>query len=320
MSKDKVSKKPFEIDKIKGGLYKDDTIDKKNILYESVIETQDPSTGEVTAKSTQQVTKKPRTPDFIQMYTKGMVGLFDVNVSKDQMRVLFSILHKYVLPADNRIMMNKEIKDEISLELNITSNTINHALGALHKEQVLLKKGRGSYFLNPFIFGKGKFDDIAKLRYEVKHEYDFEKGEMRIERKRTADYIDHSKNENGYHVKDANEEITNENGIPHLKQEVEVEDKMIDPDEFYIDEELQALKELEDENKKSQALKYSGENDRRNKDEAITVDASPVYNNSDLEKMKIKLELERLEVEKIDKMNKQLEMQLELERIKQQNK
>jgi hypothetical protein len=143
---------------------------------------------------------------------------------------------------------------------------------------------------------------------------------MRIERKRTADYIDHSKNENGYHVKDANEEITNENGIPHLKQEVEVEDKMIDPDEFYIDEELQALKELEDENKKSQALKYSGENDRRNKDEAITVDASPVYNNSDLEKMKIKLELERLEVEKIDKMNKQLEMQLELERIKQQNK
>lgn len=52
----------------------------------------------------------------------------------------------------------------------------------LHKQKFLIRKNRGVYILNPYIFGKGNWGDIYNLRKELELDIIFKEGEIEITR------------------------------------------------------------------------------------------------------------------------------------------
>lgn len=82
--------------------------------------------------------------------------------------VLYQLLNyaKYANDSEPMtIYVNSKIKQEIIQHTNITSiQTIDNALTVLVKNQILFRIYRGTYRLNPYIFGKGDWRDIYELR------------------------------------------------------------------------------------------------------------------------------------------------------------
>lgn len=72
------------------------------------------------------------------------------------------------IPEANVITNNQAFKDKIRQEGgDMTNATIDKAIHILYKEGMLLRRCKGSYFLNPDYFFKGTLSDRAKLQYCV---------------------------------------------------------------------------------------------------------------------------------------------------------
>jgi DNA-binding GntR family transcriptional regulator len=64
------------------------------------------------------------------------------------------------------------VKEEIAKELNLKVVTINKAISILSEKNILLRKARGCYLMNPFFFGRGKWENIKKIRMELEYDTD----------------------------------------------------------------------------------------------------------------------------------------------------
>ena len=63
------------------------------------------------------------------------------------------------------VYLERLTKKEICAELGWTCvNTLDRTLAKLVKAQILFRVARGMYRMNPYMFGKGSEQDIAKLR------------------------------------------------------------------------------------------------------------------------------------------------------------
>lgn len=67
----------------------------------------------------------------------------------------------------NRIKINSDLKRQIAKNLGKTTNTINQYITALNKNNILIRYGCGTYYLNPYLYGKGKWKDIVFLREKL---------------------------------------------------------------------------------------------------------------------------------------------------------
>ena len=68
----------------------------------------------------------------------------------------------------NRVVVNKQIKDEIVFKTKLADSTVKNALTSLVKKNIVFKddKYKGVYYLNPQYFFKGKVTDRTKC---IKH-------------------------------------------------------------------------------------------------------------------------------------------------------
>lgn len=116
-------------------------------------------------------------PAYVELYVDGILRL--PRLSKDQYALLFTLLQRaYKADAiDNLgmcIVMTPLVKADISKSLGFThKQTIDNLLSHLVSMHYLYKYGCGIFRINPYIFGKGKMEDIIKLR-KVVHDPMFE--------------------------------------------------------------------------------------------------------------------------------------------------
>lgn len=101
-----------------------------------------------------------------------------------------------------QVCLSAGIKRIISKELGLKNNrSINNALSDLVKGKILYRIETGVYNFNPYLFGKGDWQDIARLRLDIN--YDDIKGKTfktNIEYKTNNDeqmYIDFFFNQEG---------------------------------------------------------------------------------------------------------------------------
>lgn len=86
---------------------------------------------------------------------------------------------------DNIIVLNAYIKKQMAEELGFnTVQSLNNNINKLVKEGIMIRKGTGTYEMNPFLFGRGSWDNIKKIRFQVI----FEEG--KISQKADFDYKD----------------------------------------------------------------------------------------------------------------------------------
>jgi hypothetical protein len=79
----------------------------------------------------------------------------------------------------NEIVLNSTIKKRIAVDLGIVPKTIDNALVTFVKKGVLLRQDTGVYQANPYLFGKGEWTNIRKIRLQI--EYGKNSREVRAE-------------------------------------------------------------------------------------------------------------------------------------------
>lgn len=120
-------------------------------------------TGEV--KSSVQESIVAKEPDFVKLYLADLVMVN--NIPKWVTGILWELLKR--MAYGNEIVLNSSIKKRIALELNIVPKTIDNALVTFVKKNILIRKDTGVYLANPYLFGKGDWNSIRKIRLQVEY-------------------------------------------------------------------------------------------------------------------------------------------------------
>jgi len=176
--------------------YMDISSSSDKVMYEEISETIDKETGEIIEKKTNKVIKKSKTPDFIMLFTQTSPALVEAKLTTGQTTLLFSLLTGNYITRENNLDISSATRDEIAENTDLSRKSINTLLSQLIKKEIIIKKQVGEksfrHLLNPFIFGKGNWQNISKLRQEIRLEYDFIENKL-TESNSTSTLMDESK-------------------------------------------------------------------------------------------------------------------------------
>ncbi|KLV27094.1 replication/maintenance protein RepL, partial [Priestia megaterium] len=83
----------------------------------------------------------------------------------------------------NQLVLNAALKRQIAEEIDLSVSSINNAITKFVKGELLERIDTGLYRVNPHLFGKGEWKDIAKIRLEVAFDSEGKTIMSEIERK-----------------------------------------------------------------------------------------------------------------------------------------
>lgn len=198
---------------------------KKNVLYEEIEKIRNNETGEIVEERNRKVVKRNTTPDFIMFFTQTSPQLAESKLTASQSTVLFKILTGQRVYRNNVVDLSSVARAEIERDTDLTRNTINMAISALCKKEIILREQVGkntySYMLNPYCFGKGNWADLEKLRYQVDITYDFKSLEVSHSEKTSSSYEGSGELQEHKHNVVGNNQYIDDKGVIHHEVEVE---------------------------------------------------------------------------------------------------
>lgn len=120
--------------------------------------------GEVLSTDFKSICKETE-GDFIKLYLEDICALHQMQGSQHD--ILYSLIK--TMNYKNLILVNKGLKEIIAREVGKSLNTVNNVISSYVKKGILIRQDRGVYVANPYLFGKGKFTDIKKLRTSLEY-------------------------------------------------------------------------------------------------------------------------------------------------------
>jgi hypothetical protein len=128
--------------------------------------------GEIVSRRANKTLSWGSEPAYIKLYLADIVYLSDL--PKQHERLLFELLRRATYSGDANgmsVTLSAGIKRFIAKALGITNiRSISNALGELTKGKILTRVETGVYQFNPYLFGKGDWQDIARLRIEMNYD------------------------------------------------------------------------------------------------------------------------------------------------------
>lgn len=128
-------------------------------------------TGEVTRETKTTTTNWGTEPDYIKLYLQDVLYLSDLPTQYAS--ALMAIVKRVTYAGDDHgmcLILAPMIRDDMCKELGLKNRqSLANVLQKLVKGQILFHVGRGVYRLNPYLFGRGTWADIAKIRMEVNY-------------------------------------------------------------------------------------------------------------------------------------------------------
>lgn len=176
-SKEKKRRRKLDMSELPGYKQHLKSHEMKNVSYRETSVTLDKDSGELLEQKYTTVTKA-KDDDFIKLYLADIGYLH--RLEHNQQELLYYFLKR--MGYDNLIPMYKPIKEIIAKESGKALSTINNALSAFVETGILLRQGRGLYLANPYLFGRGKFEEIEKIRMELIYTSDGIKLRSQIDR------------------------------------------------------------------------------------------------------------------------------------------
>lgn len=111
-------------------------------------------------------------PSFIKLYLQDVLYLSDM--PKHHEKILYELLKRSTYAGEKsgmQVSLSAGTKRLICKELNIKNiHSIDNALYDLVKGKILYRVETGVYNFNPYLFGKGDWQDIARLRLEINYD------------------------------------------------------------------------------------------------------------------------------------------------------
>lgn len=139
-------------------------IQKKKITREISQQIIDQSTGELLVEKNTEEAYVSKEPDFIKLY---LDNILMINNLQSGLQKSLNILLKR-MGYDNIVVLNAYIKKQMAEELGYKSvQPLNNNISKLVQQGIMIRKGTGTYEMNPFLFGRGTWDNIKKIRLEL---------------------------------------------------------------------------------------------------------------------------------------------------------
>lgn len=132
-------------------------------IVQQTVRTVQDEKGNIKSKETQQTLNWGKEPNYIKLYLDNILYLKDLPSGLNT--VLLAFLKR--MSYDNQIVLNAGIKRIIAKETELSVSSINNAITKFVKGDILKRIETGVYQVNPHLFGKGDWVDIAKIRLEV---------------------------------------------------------------------------------------------------------------------------------------------------------
>lgn len=128
--------------------------------------TVDEATGEVRSMEAVYVSKAKVEPAYVKVYLDGVDRLSQIKPYC--WRVLFWMLGRMPYASyEQQIEFGTAARRKAGEELDMSVGRLNHVVSDLVTAGALLRVERGLFQLNPMIFGRGEWKEIAKLRAAV---------------------------------------------------------------------------------------------------------------------------------------------------------
>ena len=128
--------------------------------------------GELVSKRANRTLSWGSEPAFIKLYLQDVLYLSDM--PKHHENILYELLKRSTYAGEKdgmQVCLSAGIKRIISKELGLKNDrSINNALSDLVKGKILYRVETGVYNFNPWLFGKGDWQDISRLRLEVNYD------------------------------------------------------------------------------------------------------------------------------------------------------
>jgi len=140
----------------------------RKVTYEHNDTTVDSETGEVVEIISSKITRVPQTPDFVMAFTQDIGYLSQL--SGGGAKLLFGLMQ--VVDRNNEITLNLARKKSIALATGLKVTSIDSLLNQLKKKEVIISVERGIYALNPYLFGRGQWKNISKMRMNIEYDFD----------------------------------------------------------------------------------------------------------------------------------------------------
>lgn len=140
---------------------------KKRVHKETITQVYDNRLGDqrLVSQTTKQTYLMDKEPDFVKLYITDIMKLS--NLPKSCNTVLMALLKQ--ANYDNEIVLIKSIREKICKELGIADITFRKAMDEFIDKGILSKKMKGVYVANPFLFARGSWESIRKIRLLVEY-------------------------------------------------------------------------------------------------------------------------------------------------------
>jgi len=110
-------------------------------------------------------------PNYVKIYLDTVLYISDL--PKGYNSILMSFLTHMTYASTNNnyggqiIYTNKQLKEDIANRNNVSLARVNQSLSDFCKGKLFERIGTATYRVNPHLFGKGDWSDIAKIRMEI---------------------------------------------------------------------------------------------------------------------------------------------------------
>lgn len=147
----------------------------------------DGATGEVLSRRENRTMSWGNEPPYVKMYLDTLLYLKDLPKGHNSVLMEFLKRMTFAGEADGQVIfVNAAMKKLIAKNLGVSRSRIDNVLSDLTKGELFYRIDRGMYRVNPNFFGKGEWQDIAKLRLEITFDANGKTIMGEVERKKKA--------------------------------------------------------------------------------------------------------------------------------------
>ena len=140
-------------------------MEKKRMTFESRETIISSQTGEIIENRVNSTVLIDKEPDYVKLYLADIMTLS--NLPKSGNALLMALLRK--ANYQNEIVIVKSIRDEICFDLKVADVTFRKAIDQFIYKGILTKKNKNVYIANPYLFGKGSWQNIQYIRLTVEY-------------------------------------------------------------------------------------------------------------------------------------------------------
>ena len=128
--------------------------------------------GEFVSKRANKTLSWGSEPAYIKLYLQDVLYLSDMPTKHSA--VLYELLKRASYAGDKdgmQVIINASLKRRIAESLGLKNvGSISNAITDFVKGKILYRADVGMYNFNPYLFGKGDWQDISRLRLEINYD------------------------------------------------------------------------------------------------------------------------------------------------------